>query len=180
MCIATNGSVMVPLSAQDICFGASNGGCGGGAITTPWTYISGIKGVVTGGQRDGTGAFGAGFCQAFSLPHCHHHGPQGKDPYPAEGDTGCPVQKSPRHSTECDAGAEAPHDVYKGDKYTFSGPTQSASGVEAVKQMILEGGPVETGFTVHVMRRQLLRRLSARSAVLGVVQLPPPPRQARV
>ena len=71
MCIATNASMMLPLSAQDICFGASgfmHSGCDGGSITTPWTYISGIKGVVTGGQYHGSGPFGNGLCQDFSLP----------------------------------------------------------------------------------------------------------------
>ena len=149
MCIATNATIQLPLSAQDVCFGTGIGGCHGGAITTPWTYIGGLKGAVTGGQYNGTGPYGAGFCQSFTLPHCHHHGPQGKDPYPAEGQPGCPKQKSPRHSTSCDATAEAPHADYDSDKYTFSGRTQSASGVEAVKQMILAGGPVETGFTVY-------------------------------
>ena len=27
-------------------------------------------------------------CTDFTLPHCHHHGPQGDDPYPAEGEPG--------------------------------------------------------------------------------------------
>jgi len=152
MCIATNASVMLPLSAQDICFGASgfmHGGCDGGSITTPWSYISGIKGVVTGGQYDGSGPFGSGLCQDFSLPHCHHHGPQGKDPYPAEGSTGCPKQSSPKHVSSCDSTAQAPHNDFKSDKYTFSGSTHAASGVEKVQEMIMSGGPVETAFTVY-------------------------------
>ena len=28
---------------------------------------------------------GEGYCASFSLPHCHHHGPQRDDPYPDEG-----------------------------------------------------------------------------------------------
>merc|ERR1711934_313574 len=95
LCISTNGTTAVPLSAQDVCFCASMNGCGGGQITTPWDHIA-SKGAVTGGQVDGSGPMGKGFCSDFSLPHCHHHGPQGADPYPAEGAPGCPSQSSPK------------------------------------------------------------------------------------
>merc|ERR1712216_1057471 len=70
LCISTDGAIAVPLSAQDICFCSSEDGCDGGQISTPWDYIS-SDGVVTGGQVDGTGPFGAGYCSEFSLPHCH-------------------------------------------------------------------------------------------------------------
>ena len=50
LCIATNGSVAVPLSAQDVCFNAEMNGCGGGSLYTPWSYIK-STGVVTGGQN---------------------------------------------------------------------------------------------------------------------------------
>jgi hypothetical protein len=40
--------------------------------------------------------FQEGFCSPFSLPHCHHHGDSGTDPYPAEGTDGCPSQDSPQ------------------------------------------------------------------------------------
>merc|ERR1711990_1044052 len=38
---------------------------------------------------------------------------------------------------------------FKNDKYTFTGSVQSASGETAIQQMIMEGGPVETAFTVY-------------------------------
>merc|ERR1712087_719267 len=84
MCIATNGSLLLPLSAEDVCFCSSRDGCGGGMIYAPWQYIMNI-GAVSGGQYQGTGPFGSGLCADYTLPHCHHHGPQGDDPYPAEG-----------------------------------------------------------------------------------------------
>jgi hypothetical protein len=34
--------------------------------------------------------------------HCHHHGPVGKDPFPAEGATGCASQKSQKCPKTCD------------------------------------------------------------------------------
>jgi len=148
MCIATNASVMVPLSAQDVCFCASDDGCQGGQIDTPWQYIS-DGGAVSGGQYQGTGPFGKGMCSDFSLPHCHHHGPQGKDPYPAEGTPGCPSQQSPQCPSKCDADAAADHKDFSTDKYTFTGDVVSASGVNDIQQLIMAGGPVETAFTVY-------------------------------
>merc|ERR1719426_346262 len=142
MCIATNASKMVPLSAQDVCFnggGLMSMGCNGGQITSPWSYMKtgglfGGKGAVSGGNYQGTGPFGKGLCVDFSLPHCHHHGPQGDDPYPAEGAAGCPSASSPRAPKKCDAEAKAPHNVFKSDKYTFSGGVQSASGEEGIQK----------------------------------------------
>ena len=92
------------------------------------------------GQYHGSGPFGKGMCQDFTLPHCHHHGPQGQDPYPAEGQPGCESQSSPMCRHKCDLGAT--NRTF--DKYTYKGITQSASGVLQIQQMILEGGPVET------------------------------------
>mmetsp|Transcript_25458 Transcript_25458/g.51709 ORF Transcript_25458/g.51709 Transcript_25458/m.51709 type:complete len:365 (+) Transcript_25458:1-1095(+) len=152
MCIATAASLLMPLSANDVCFNAggifSPGGCDGGQITTPWSYIK-SHGAVTGGQFNGTGPFGGGWCSAFPLPHCHHHGPQGDDPYPAEGSPGCPSEHSPPGPRKCDIDAAGEHTSFKGDKYSFSGPVQSASGPTQIKKMIMEGGPVETAFTVY-------------------------------
>jgi len=166
LCIATNGSIVEPLSAQEICFCSSMNGCGGGQITTPWTYIA-SNGAVTGNQQkfSGTGAdpdpfAGAGFCSAFSLPHCHHHGPVGKDPFPAEGATGCPSESSPSCPKSCDSGSKR---TFSSDKYTFGaastgrkllgggggGAVQRASGETGIQQAIMAGGPVETAFTVY-------------------------------
>jgi len=148
LCIATNATAAVSLSAQDICFCASDDGCQGGAIDEPWDYI-GSSGAVTGGQYQGTGAFGKGLCQDFSLVHCHHHGPQGKDPYPAEGSQGCPSQSSAQCPTKCDAAATAPHSNFTSDKWSFVGGTQSAQGEDGIAQAIMAGGPVETAFDVY-------------------------------
>ena len=137
----------MPLSAQDVCFNANVDGCDGGQIVTPWTYVA-KAGAVTGGQYNGTGPFGAGLCADWFAPHCHHHGPRGDDPYPAEGDAGCPSEKSPKGPEACDATAAAGHDAFAADKHTFAGDVQTASGEAAIMAMIAEGGPVETAFTV--------------------------------
>jgi len=145
-CISTDASELVTFSAQDVCFCSSFNGCGGGFTGSAFNYIQ--KGVVTGGQYNNTGPT-QDLCLAFSLPHCHHHGPQGSDPYPAEGDVGCETQSSPRCPRECDDNAKAPHDVHKEDKYTFSGDINSYSSVEAIQQAIMTGGPIATAFTVY-------------------------------
>merc|ERR1712072_293418 len=157
MCIATNASIMVPLSARDVCFnggGFMSMGCNGGQITSPWSYMKkgglfGGKGVVSGGQYQGSGPFGKGFCSDFSLPHCHHHGPQGKDPYPAEGKPGCPKESSPAKYSKCDASATAPHNDWKNDKYSYDGQTVTANGIQGIQKAIMAGGPMEVAFSVY-------------------------------
>merc|ERR1712039_143619 len=157
MCIASNGSNMIPLSAQDVCFnggGFMSRGCNGGQITSPWSFMKkgglfGGGGAVSGGQYQGSGPFGKGFCADFSLPHCHHHGPQGEDPYPAEGQPGCPSESSPAGPKKCDSDATAPHDDFEADKYTFTGNTVTASGVTNIQSAIMAGGPMEVAFTVY-------------------------------
>merc|ERR1712187_30142 len=131
MCIATNATKMVPLSSQGVCFnggGLMSQGCSGGQITSPWSYLKkggifGGKGAVSGGQYQGSGPFGKGLCSDFSMPHRHHHGPVGSDPYPAEGTSGCPSQQTPPGPKKCDAAAEAPHNDFEADKYYFEGST---------------------------------------------------------
>lgn len=157
MCIATNASMMVPLSAQDVCFnggGLMSQGCNGGQIGSPWSYIKkgglfGGKGAVSGGQYEGTGPFGKGMCSDFSLPHCHHHGPQKDDPYPAEGKPGCPSQTSPPAPKACDSDAKPPHNDFANDKYYFEGEVISASGEEGIQQAVMAGGPMSVAFTVY-------------------------------
>jgi len=148
MCIATNAQIMLPLSTQDICFCSTDDGCNGGFPEVAWDYIR-LHGAVTGGQYHGTGPFGPGMCADFSLPHCHHHGPQGSDPYPAEGEEGCPKASSPKCPSKCGTGAGNAHSNFTADKYSFDGKVISASGEKEIQQAILAGGPMETAFTVY-------------------------------
>merc|ERR1719238_1827321 len=83
------------------------------------------------------------------MPHCHHHGPQGDDPYPAEGKPGCPHQTSPAKYSKCDADAQAPHNDFQKDKYSYAGNTVTANGVAGIQQAIMAGGPMEVAFTVY-------------------------------
>jgi len=148
MCIATNGTVVLPLSAEDICFCGSDDGCQGGFLPDAWQYIS-ETGAVTGGQQ-GDGPFDdLALCSDFSLPHCHHHGPVGKDPYPAEGQPGCPSQSSPRCPSKCDSKAKQPHAVFAKDKFKFSGDVVTyPTDANTIAKAIMDHGPVEAAFNV--------------------------------
>jgi len=147
LCIATKGAIKVPLSAQATCFCAESNGCNGGSLFTPWSYIK-RQGVVTGGQYQGSGPFGKGMCSDFSLPHCHHHGPQGQDPYPAENTKGCPsVKKSPACPKSCDSGSSK---NFASDEYSFKGEVMKFPSQEkAIRAAIAEAGPVEVAFSVY-------------------------------
>jgi len=146
LCIATKGKVVQPFSATDVCFCASENGCGGGDITSPWDFIK--SGAVSGGQVDGLGGF-KGFCSDWPFGHCHHHGPQRDDPYPAEGQPGCPSESSPSCPKKCDANSAGEHKDFSSDKYGFDGEVLKVSGADSIAQAIMEGGPVETAFTVY-------------------------------
>mmetsp|Transcript_19554 Transcript_19554/g.60427 ORF Transcript_19554/g.60427 Transcript_19554/m.60427 type:complete len:385 (+) Transcript_19554:159-1313(+) len=147
LCIATKGETVVPLSAQDTCFNANRDGCNGGQIITPFAYLK-SAGIVSGGQYNASGPFASqNLCSSFSLPHCHHHGPQGADPYPAEGAEGCPSQTSPPGPTTCDDPNSSSAD-FQSDKY-FADAYAVASGEEMIQRFVLESGPVETAFTVY-------------------------------
>jgi len=149
LCIATNATIKVPLSAQDMCFCAEIGGCNGGTLYTAWSRIK-SHGLVTGGQYNNSGPFKSGWCSDFSLPHCHHHGPQGDDPYPDENTAGCPsVTFSPRCPRKCDSGAASPHDDFDNDKYGFTGSISFLSSESSIASSIYNDGPVETAFTVY-------------------------------
>jgi cathepsin B len=128
-------------------------GCGGGFPTTAWARLE-QHGLVTGGQNNGLGPFGnsSGFCSSFSLPHCHHYGPRGDDPYPAEGGDACPkvtTGHGPACPTACDTGARAPHADFASDKYKYSGKQEHYSTVDALRSAIMTFGPVETTFSVY-------------------------------
>jgi len=150
LCINSDAKYLFPLSAKQMCFcdWMGGNGCDGGQIDAPWSYIK-RTGLVTGGQINGTGPFGGGFCSAFDMPHCHHHGPQGNDPYPAEGTTGCPNQRSDSCPRSCDSSAVSPHNQFDDDKYHFDGRVASYEGEEEIMQAIQTYGPVETAFTVY-------------------------------
>lgn len=153
LCIASNGSISLPLSAQEACFCAEEDGCQGGMLDTVWDYIQ-QSGLVSGGQVNTSGPFSdLGLCSAFSLPHCHHHGPQGSDPYPDENTKGCPTVasgESPSCPSACDDDAKPPYNDFTKARYSFTGSIQTFDGeADTIAQAIMTHGPVEAAFTVY-------------------------------
>merc|ERR1719478_1776198 len=138
LCITTKGKVQAPLSANEICFCASDDGCDGGFVAAPWNHIK-KHGTVTGQQQkltikttDPDPFANGGFCSKFPLPHCHHHGPVGNDPFPAEGAKGCPSEKSPKCPSKCDDDAKAPHNTF-GKKIKYTGHGANFANVAAIQ-----------------------------------------------
>ena len=155
LCISTDGKTQVPLSSQDLCFNSNPDGCNGGSPNAAWDYIK-KNGIVSGGQQEfKTGTKGPNpdnfadtpTCSDFSLPHCHHHGPVGADPFPAEGTAGCPNQKSPKGPKECDTKSTL---KYASDKYTFTGDVKMVGqNTTYLQAEIMANGPVTVAFTVY-------------------------------
>ena len=83
------------------------------------------------------------------MPHCHHHGPQGADPFPAEGTTGCPkVTESPTCPTKCDDPSS--NRKFESDKYGFTGTVYIyPSNEKDIRVAIMQHGPVEAAFSVY-------------------------------
>jgi cathepsin B len=142
LCIATNGSLQMPLSAQDMAFCSDIDGCHGGIVINAWIWMR-QHGLVTGGQVNGSGPFGAGYCSAYSLPHCHHLGPNSSDPYPR-----CPVQHNPACPKACDPTAIPPHNAFGDDKYGFEGNVKIFDTEEVIAAAVRAGGSVEASFRV--------------------------------
>ena len=137
LCIATKAKALVPLSAQQACFCPFefSGDCDGGYPTSAWLHVM-REGLVTGGQYNHTGPFGdLGLCSAYSLPHCHHHGPRGEDPYPAEGHKGCKPFDSPQCPRACDGSARQPFDSMK-NVYKASGGQDVVHELDGEKAMM--------------------------------------------
>jgi len=143
----------LPLSAQELCFCASASGCTGGMLADAWQHIK-YDGLVTGTQQLDTTRHNPypfaslKLCSRYSLPHCHHHGPQRDDPYPAEGAAGCEAQSSPDCPGACDKDAQAPHNNYQA-RYSFSGEVHAYDQEEDIRKAIMEQGPVEAAMTVY-------------------------------
>jgi len=119
--------------------------------------------VVTGGQNLNDTAleqglppsdpfWGMGLCAPYALPHCHHHGDQGADPYPAEGQPGCEAQVSPAEGPKaCDASASGgAHGSFDEDKYSFDGRVVFfPSDAETIMAALMRDGPVAAAFDVY-------------------------------
>jgi len=154
LCIATKGEIQVALSSEEACFcpDTFQGDCDGGYSSDPWLHVS-DTGIVTGGQFNNSGPFAKeGFCSSFSLPHCHHHGPQRGDPYPKEGTKGCPeVDESPKCPNKCDSGSKTGYNNWKKDRYKIKEKLIQVfkTDPDQIASSIMKHGSVSATFTVY-------------------------------
>ena len=65
---------------------------------------------------------------------------QGNDPYPAEGEAGCPSQKSATCPTTCDADAKSPNNDFRNQRYTFDGKVTRYYPESAIQEAIMNQG----------------------------------------
>ena len=125
----------------------------GGYTSDPWQHLI-HEGLVTGGQFNNSGTFGKdGLCSAYSLPHCHHHGPKRKgENYPSENTKGCPAADSPKCPNKCDSDAKAPYNSWKKSRYKISGKLlvyPNDDGGKTAMASILEYGSVSATMDVY-------------------------------
>jgi len=131
VCIASNGTTTVDLSAEDLtsCCDACGDGCNGGYPGSAWDYFQ-STGLVTGGPYNSKQG-----CYPYQVPACDHHVVGKLQPCGDE-------QPTPQCSQQCQNGA-----VWASDKH-FSKSSYSVPS-DQIQQEIFTYGPVEGAFTVY-------------------------------
>ncbi|XP_027202599.2 cathepsin B-like [Dermatophagoides pteronyssinus] len=135
-CIATNGSVNIMISAEDLlsCCGYCGSGCNGGWSLPAWSYWV-EEGLVSGGLY-GT----KDTCRPYTIPPCEH-GTSGALPQCSSKDKA----KTPNCDKQCITGYPRAYeqDIHRGkEAYGVS------NSVSQIQYEIMTYGPVEGGFTV--------------------------------
>lgn len=136
MCIATNGTITLSLSAQHLgfCGAAATGvgnGCHGGFLPDAWKWLVDM-GVVTGGEYHGGGPFGTGLCSNYCNP------PKIVEPFTPS----CELNQGQACPTKCDADAKPPHNNFNQDKFGFVGGVETPGNEADIQQSMMTGGPV--------------------------------------
>eukprot|EP01065_Artemidia_motanka_P031181 TRINITY_DN3741_c0_g1_i2.p1 TRINITY_DN3741_c0_g1~~TRINITY_DN3741_c0_g1_i2.p1 ORF type:complete len:400 (+),score=107.04 TRINITY_DN3741_c0_g1_i2:53-1252(+) len=178
LCVASQGRIALPLSAQQLCFCASRDGwgCFGGWPAEAYFYVRAV-GLVTGQQQrfdarrfagPDPDRFGnASLCAPYTLPHCHHHGPLRGDPFPAEDTLGCPAVPdggSPECPTSCAPSALPPHSDFSLDKHSFSGDVEWHLDADSIAAAIVECGPVSATVSVFTDMEQYVSGVYSKGA----------------
>jgi len=139
ICISTNATTQLHLSAQDLnsCCASCGDGCNGGDPSAAWQYFT-TTGVVTGGNY---GDYG--WCSSYSMPWCEHHIPAGN--YPA-----CPSAEyaTPACPTTCDTQSNY-STSFLSDKRVFASSYSITADPNAIQTEIFTNGPVEGAFSVY-------------------------------
>jgi len=141
ICIASNGTQNVHLSAEDVtsCDKLGDMGCNGGVPGTVYTYYKTV-GVVDGGNYgDKSG------CYSYQLPPCAHHTTPKKYP-------NCTGEVStPKCELSCiDNGAKYLASKHRGTGgYSICQSGMNSNCTDAMAQEIYQNGPITGMFFVH-------------------------------
>jgi len=136
ICIASNGTKQVHISAEDMnsCCDSCGFGCDGGYPGAAWQYWQ-DSGVVDGSNYKGSPSL----CYPYSIPNCDHHlnttGKYGPCP---------PIQDTPDCTSKCVDGGDWNSRKNKASKVYSPG-----SNPAAIQNDIMTNGPVEADFTVY-------------------------------
>jgi len=135
ICIASNGSQIVHLSAEDLvsCCLLCGGGCNGGFLVAAWNHYR-FSGLVSGGNYNTKEG-----CQPYTIPSCDHHV---NGTLPPCGDE----LPTPHCSHKC---IDSYPDPYEKDKHHGQSVYSIQSKVEQIQSEIFKHGPVEAAFSVY-------------------------------
>ncbi|RCN47338.1 papain family cysteine protease, partial [Ancylostoma caninum] len=136
VCIASEGSKKVLLSADDLltCCSECGYGCDGGWPIMAWHYFV-EKGICTGG------AYGEkDVCKPYEISPCGHHK---NETYYGECDEDA---KTPKCVRKCQDGYPR---TYKDDKIFGKSAYSLPNSVSAIQRDIMKNGPVVAAFTVY-------------------------------
>uniref|UniRef100_A0A8C9SB50 Cathepsin B n=2 Tax=Scleropages formosus TaxID=113540 RepID=A0A8C9SB50_SCLFO len=136
ICIHSNGSVSLEISAEDLlsCCHTCGFGCHGGYPRAAWNYWM-KKGLVTGGLYNSHVG-----CRPYTIPPCEHYS-DGTRP-PCAGEMG----RTPKCRLQCEAGYKP---SYHEDKHFGMTTYHVRSSEEQIMTELYKNGPVEAAFYVH-------------------------------
>jgi len=134
-CIASKGSLVIPVSAEDVmsCCGLCGFGCGGGFVDAPWDYW-GTNGIVTGGLYNSSVG-----CKPYSLQTCDHH---------VEGQY-TPCSQLDYNTPECTRRCTNGNLEYRSELTRAQPKVSWLATVEDIQREIIQNGPVSAGFDVY-------------------------------
>ncbi|XP_072379739.1 cathepsin B-like [Diabrotica undecimpunctata] len=134
-CIASNGKLKIPVSAEDLmsCCSSCGNGCHGGDPQRAWEYWQ-ETGISTGGLYGSNQG-----CRPYSLMPCDH----------LAYDSRVPCSSLHYATPKCKHTCDNPELNYTSELTFAEGSVNLFNSVEDIKKEILMNGPVEAGFTVY-------------------------------
>ncbi|KAH7706080.1 Protein CPR-6 c [Aphelenchoides avenae] len=141
ICIASNGTVQVSLSADDLmtCFSGANGCNGAHELLPAWQYWV-TDGIVTGSNY--TAKEG---CRPYPFAPCEHDDHVNVTHYPR-----CPQKRYPTPKCEKKCQDSYNTKTYDQDKHYGLKAYSVDSTVEAIQKELYTNGPLEVGFQVYM------------------------------